>query len=332
MSIARVGILGAGAWGTALAQSTIRAGSSVVLWTRAEHLASTINQERENPRYLPGVALDAGIRATTDLAEVAACEALLLVVPAQHTRAITERLAHVLRPDCPLVICAKGVEQGTRQLMTELLSTSLPGRPLAVLSGPTFAAEVARGLPAAVTLACEESQLGEDLIAALGSRSLRPYYSNDPLGAQLGGAVKNVMAIACGIVTGRKLGDNARAALVTRGLAELMRLGRAMGANPATLMGLSGLGDLVLTCSAMQSRNYSLGVALGEGQTLESVLAERHTVAEGVYSTAAVVALAERHGIDMPIVAAADQVLNHGAEIDATIAALLARPFRSESH
>jgi glycerol-3-phosphate dehydrogenase (NAD(P)+) len=201
---------------------------------------------------------------------------------------------------------------------------------MAVLSGPTFAAEVARGLPTAVTLATREPELGADLVAALGSRGFRPYLSDDPVGAEVGGAVKNVVAIACGIVSGRRMGDNARAALITRGLAEIVRLGVAMGGRAETLMGLSGLGDLTLTCSAMQSRNYSLGVALGEGRALEEILAERNTVAEGVFSAAAVTALARRLAVDMPIAAAVDQVLNRGADLDETIQELLARPFRAE--
>ena len=207
----------------------------------------------------------------------------------------------------------------------------LPGQPLAVLSGPNFAKEIAAGLPAATTLAARDETLAQDLVAALGSRSFRPYASSDPVGAQVGGAVKNVIAIACGIVTGRRLGDNARAALITRGLAEVVRLGVALGARPETLMGLSGLGDLTLTCGAMQSRNYSLGVALGHGERIDAVLGARRSVAEGVFSAAAVAALAQRQGVEMPICAAVDRVVNAGADLDETIAGLLNRPFTSET-
>jgi glycerol-3-phosphate dehydrogenase (NAD(P)+) len=214
--------------------------------------------------------------------------------------------------------------------MTEVLAETLPDNPVAVLSGPTFAIEVARGLPSAVALACGDVKLGAELVTALGSRTFRPYLSGDPVGAEIGGAVKNVMAIACGIVMGRGLGDNARAALITRGLAEVARFALAKGGRSETLMGLSGLGDLTLTCSAMQSRNFSLGVALGQGRRLEDVLAERHSVAEGVYTSAALAGVAQLIGVDMPIVAAVDAVLNRGAEIDGTIQGLLARPFKAE--
>ncbi|MFQ5774299.1 MAG: NAD(P)H-dependent glycerol-3-phosphate dehydrogenase [Kiloniellaceae bacterium] len=327
----RIGIIGAGAWGTALAMALRRAGREVALWARDPSLAADIDARHENPAYLPDVALDPGIRASADPAEAANCEALLLVVPAQHLREVAGKLAPHVPAARPLVICAKGIEQGTGRLMSEVLAEALPGRPLAVLSGPTFAAEVARGLPTAVTLAAADAALGAALVAALGSRTFRPYLSGDPVGAQIGGAVKNVIAIACGVVAGRALGDNARAALITRGLAEVVRLGRAKGARTATLMGLSGLGDLTLTCTSMLSRNYSLGRALGEGARLEEILAARRSVAEGVFSAAAVVGLARRHGAEMPIAEAVDAILNRGAGIDETVAALLARPFTAET-
>ncbi len=326
----RIGVIGAGAWGTALALAARRAGREVVLWARDPELAREINARHENARYLPDVPLDAEIRATASLAEAAACDALLLVTPAQAQREIAGQLAPHLGPARPLVICSKGIERGTGLLMTEVLAEVLPGRAAAVLSGPTFALEVARGLPTAVTLAAEDAALGAVLVKALGSRSFRPYLSDDPLGAQIGGAVKNVIAIACGIVTGRGLGDNARAALITRGLAEVVRLGRARGARPETLMGLSGLGDLTLTCSSRLSRNYSLGVALGEGETLEALMAGRRSVAEGVFSAEATLALARKLGVEMPIAAGVDAILNQGAPIEAAIEALLARPFRVE--
>ncbi len=330
MTLERVGIIGAGSWGTALGQAAVRAGRQMLLWARDPALAETINRRHENPTYLPEIELDAALGATGDLGAAAQAEAVLLVTPAQHVRTMAKALGPHLSEGTPVVLCAKGIEQSTGAMMTEVLAEVLPGQPMAVLSGPTFAAEVARGQPAAVTLAADDPALGADLVVALGSRCFRPYLSDDPVGAEIGGAVKNVIAIACGIVAGRRLGDNARAALITRGLAEVVRLGIAKGGRAETLMGLSGLGDLTLTCSALQSRNYSLGFALGEGQRLGDVMAGRRTVAEGVFSAAAITALAGRLEVDMPIVAAVDAVLNQGAEIDATIQGLLARPFRAE--
>ncbi len=330
MIIQRIGIVGAGAWGTALGQTAVRAGRDVMLWARDPVLAKTIEAQHENPLYLPGVKLDPALHATGDLAEAAAADAVLLVTPAQHVRATAKALAPHLLPETCVVVCAKGIEQKSGALMTEVLAETLPDQPIAVLSGPTFAIEVARGQPTAVTLAATDAKLGAALVVGLGSRGFRPYLSNDPIGAEVGGAVKNVIAIACGIVAGRKMGDNARAALITRGLAEVVRLGLAKGGRAETLMGLSGLGDLTLTCSAMQSRNFSLGVLLGEGQKLEKILAGRRSVAEGVFSAAAVTALAERLAVEMPIANAVDAVLNQGAGIVETIEGLLARPFRAE--
>jgi glycerol-3-phosphate dehydrogenase (NAD(P)+) len=330
MTVQQIGIVGAGAWGTALGQAAVRAGRDVLLWARDPVLVETIEKRHENPLYLPGVALNPDLRATGELAAAAAADAVLLVTPAQHVRATAHALAPHLAAETCVVVCAKGIEQASGALMTEVLAEVLPGQPVAVLSGPTFAAEVARGQPTAVTLAATDAELGAALVAALGSRRFRPYLSNDPVGAEVGGAVKNVIAIACGIVAGRKMGDNTRAALITRGLAEVVRLGLAKGGRAETLMGLSGLGDLTLTCSAMQSRNFSLGAQLGEGRSLAEIMAERRTVAEGVFSAAAVTALAERLQVEMPIAAAADAVLNRGADIGETIEALLARPFRAE--
>ncbi len=328
--IRRIGVIGGGAWGTALAQAARRAGREVVLWAREDEVVAAINRDRVNPLYLPGVALEDGILATGELAEAAAADALLLVAPAQRLRAVSAALAPHLSESAPLVICSKGIETGTAALMTEVVAETLPDRPLAVLSGPTFADEVARGLPAAVTLACRDEALGARLVAALGSRRFRPYLTDDLVGAEIGGAVKNVLAIACGIVEGRRLGDNARAALITRGMAELLRLGRAKGGRAETLMGLSGLGDLVLTCTGKRSRNMSLGLALGEGARIDAVLGARRAVTEGVATAAAVAVLAERLGIEMPIASAVDRIVNHGASIDRAIEALLARPFKDE--
>lgn len=326
----RIGILGAGAWGTALAAAVTKAGRRALLWTRNPELAQEINGQHSNSVYLPRVTLEPSIRATAETSELKDSDALLLVVPAQHLRGIASGLDDLLPKDLPLVLCCKGIERNSGKLMTEVAAEALPGRPLAVLSGPTFATEVASGLPTAVTLASDKPELAAALAQSLGNRSFRPYLSNDPIGAEIGGAVKNVIAIACGIVQGRALGENARAALITRGLAEIVRLGLAKGGRSETLMGLSGFGDLTLTCTAVQSRNYALGLALGEGADFEDLMSVRLTVAEGVESAAAVTTLAKTLGIEMPISKAVNAILHQGADIDAVIGSLLARPFTTE--
>jgi glycerol-3-phosphate dehydrogenase (NAD(P)+) len=327
----QLAVIGAGAWGTALAETLRRAGRDVALWAREAEVAHAVNERHENPLFLPGIRLDEAIVATTELAvAVVAAEAILLVVPAQHLRGIAGALAAHVAPGTPLLICAKGIEERTLKLMSEVAAEMLPGAPCAVLSGPTFAVEVARGLPTAVTVAAADTAVAAAFLASIGTRSFRPYLSDDPVGAEIGGAVKNVLAIACGIVAGRRLGDNARAALITRGLAELVRLAVAKGGRPETLMGLSGLGDLVLTCTAMQSRNHSLGVALGEGRALAEIVAERRSIAEGVDTAASTAALAKRLAIEMPIVAAVDAILHRDGSIDDEIAAILSRPLRAE--
>jgi glycerol-3-phosphate dehydrogenase (NAD(P)+) len=326
----RIGVIGAGAWGTALAAVARRAGREVVVQAREADVVASINGDHVNARFLPDVPLDDGIKATSDGAEAVTADAVLLVAPAQHLRGVCADLADAWPAGTPAVICAKGIEQETCALLSEVVAEALPGVPLAVLSGPTFAAEVAREQPTAVTLACADADLGETLTIALATPRFRIYSAGDLVGAQMGGAVKNVLAIACGIVEGRRLGDNARAALITRGLAEIVRLAQAKGAKAETLMGLSGLGDLTLTCNAMQSRNFSLGHALGEGRGLDDVLGERESVAEGVFSASAVTALARRHGVEMPICDAVDGIINAGADIDATVAGLLARPLTAD--
>jgi glycerol-3-phosphate dehydrogenase (NAD(P)+) len=327
----RIGIIGAGAWGTALGLVALRAGREVTVWAREPEVAHVINAAHENPIFLPGIALDPALVATSDMAEAARCDALLLAVPAQFLRGVTRALSRHIAPEAPCAICAKGIERATGALLTEICAEFLSAARLAVLSGPTFAAEVARGLPAAVTIAAGDPTLARAFVAALGGRAFRPYAGDDPVGTQIGGAVKNVLAIACGIVEGRGLGENARAALITRGLAEMTRLALALGGRAETLMGLSGLGDLVLTCTGESSRNFSLGRALGEGAALDAVLGQRRSIAEGVETASAVVALAKRHAVEMPISDAVDAILHRGAAIDAAIAALLARPFRSEA-
>ena len=326
-----IGIIGGGAWGTALGLVALRAGRDPLLWAREAEVVASINDRHQNAVFLPGVPLDPRLRATGGLSAAATRDLLLLAAPAQHLRAIAGALAPHVKPGTPVIICAKGIEEHSGALLSEVVADNLPRATAALLSGPTFAAEVATGHPTAITLAATDPALGQRLAQALGSRTFRPYYTADVVGAQIGGAIKNVIAIACGIVMGRKLGDNARAALITRGLAEMARLALAKGGRAETLMGLSGLGDLTLTCTSVQSRNCSLGVALGEGKRLADILAERRSVAEGVTSAAAAAELAQRLGVDMPIVAAVDAILHRGAAIDAAIEGLLSRPFRSES-
>jgi glycerol-3-phosphate dehydrogenase (NAD(P)+) len=324
-------IIGAGAWGTALATVVQRAGNRATLWARDPAIADAINTRHENPVYLPGISLDPTIRATAEVAAaLSGAEAVLVVVPAQFLREVLTGFAPHLSQGLPLLLCAKGIETGSLKTMSELAAEIAPRRPVAVLSGPSFAAEVARDLPTAVTIASRDTTVAEPFAAALGGPRFRPYLSADPVGVEIGGAVKNVLAIACGIADGLGLGDNARAALITRGLAEMTRLGVAKGARAETFAGLSGLGDLVLTCGGAQSRNHALGVSLGRGESLAAALAGRRSVVEGVASAAAVAALAAKHSVEMPIVDAADAVLHRGMAIAPMIEGLLARPRRAE--
>jgi glycerol-3-phosphate dehydrogenase (NAD(P)+) len=325
--IGHIGVVGGGAWGTALACLARRADRRVTLWSRDPAVASAIARDRANPVYLPGATLDAGIEAASDLTALGNCDVVLLVCPAQAVREVAVRLTG----DAPVVICAKGIEASTGQLMPEVLADVLPGRPVAMLSGPSFAEEAMQGLPTAVSIATADPALGRTLAASLAAGAFRPYWTHDVLGVALGGAVKNVLAIAAGIVEGRGLGHNAAAALVTRGFAEMARLGQAMGAELETLTGLSGLGDLVLTCHGPLSRNRSLGAALGKGTPLAQYLRGRRQVIEGEATAPAVLARAARQKIEMPICAAVDAILHRGADLDEAIRALLARPLRREA-
>lgn len=328
--ISRIGIVGGGAWGTALAMTARRAGRAVTLWAREAEVVAEINRDHRNSTFLPGHALDPAIRASGALADLASSDTVLLVTPAQHTRAVSAELHAFLPAEAPVIVCAKGIETDTGALMPAAVQAAMPGRAVAMLSGPTFAEEVARGLPTAITLACADAERGRALAAALATATFRPYWSDDVVGAALGGAVKNVLAIACGIADGRRLGDNARAAVLTRGFAEMARLGLAMGAKIETMAGLAGLGDLTLTCNGPLSRNRSLGVAVGEGARASEFLSARSSVAEGFYTAPVVAKVAQRHGVEMPICTAVAQVLHHGADVEATIRALLARPLRGE--
>ena len=326
----RAGVIGGGAWGTALAQVCARAGLEAVLWAREPDVVEAINAAHENALFLPGVALDASIRATGDFADLSDSDLILAVPPAQHMRATLVAFAAHARAGLPVMLCAKGIEQGSLKLMTEVLAEAIPQATPAVLSGPSFAGEVARGLPTAVTLACSEEGCGRDLVKAIATPTFRPYLATDMVGAEAGGAVKNVLAIACGIVEGRGLGRSAHAALITRGFAELTRLAVALGGEAETVAGLCGLGDLVLTCSSPQSRNMSVGLALGGGETLDQALAGKLSVAEGVASAPAVRQLAARLGVDMPVSQAVAGILAGELGVGEAIAKLLSRPLREE--
>ena len=328
MAFERIAVLGAGSWGTALAHAALRAGRDVVLWSRDAKVAETMATTRANP-LLPNVAIDKKIFVTSSLADALKADAILAAVPAQSLRALATRIAPSLRAGTPVISCAKGIERGTRKFMTEIISEAAPDAIPAILSGPSFADDVARGLPTAVTLAAADEAIAADLAQALGSATFRPYHSTDLRGVEIGGAAKNVRAIATGIVSGRGLGASAAAALVTRGFAELVRFGRKLGARPETLTGLSGLGDLVLTCSSPQSRNYSLGLSLGKGLSAEE--ARKSTkLAEGAFTASVLAEMAADHGVDMPITAAIAAVLDGAMSVDEAIGSLMTRPFRAE--
>ncbi len=325
-----IGVIGAGAWGTALAQTAALAGRDVTLWAHEDTVADSINSGHVNSVYLPYVILHARVMATANMADLGGCGAILAVAPAQHLRGVLRQFAPYATEAMPILLCAKGIEQSSLKLMTEVLAEEIPSALPAVLSGPSFAIDVARGLPTAVTLAATYKSLGHALMDAIGTPRFRPYWSGDLIGAEMGGAVKNVLAIACGIVEGRELGKSAHAALISRGFAEMTRLAVAMGAERETLTGLCGLGDLVLTCSSPQSRNMSCGMALGRGESLDSVLSARKAVTEGVTSAPAITALAEKHGVDMPICEAVNAILSGKISVDAAMDQLLSRPFTVE--
>lgn len=322
----KIGVIGGGAWGTALAQVAAADGSAVLLWAREAEVVAAIRATRENALFLPGAPLSPAIQPTTSLDDLAGCEALLVVAPAQHVRRVLTDA-----PRVPiLVLCAKGIEAESDALLSDVAAEVAPDAHVAVLSGPTFAAEVARGLPTAVTLACAEPEVGRRLAARLAGPRFRPYASNDVIGAEIGGAVKNVLAIACGVIAGLGLGENARAALIARGFAEMLRYGLARGGRAETLSGLSGLGDLVLTCSSTASRNFSLGKGLGEGRSAGELLADRRTVAEGAFTAPVLHASALARGVDMPVVATVAALLDGTIDARHAVDALMTRPLKDE--
>lgn len=325
-----IGIIGGGAFGTALGCAAVRAGREVLLWARDRDIVAAINGDHENPHYLPGIALPKALRATDDIALAAACDALILAVPAQFLRQVAGQLPVSAQAGTPVIICAKGIENSTLKLMNEVAAAILPDAPLAALSGPSFAAEVARGLPTAVTLATADAEIGAGLARALGTAVFRPYLTDDVIGVEVCGAMKNVIAIACGIAEGHGYGDSARAALMTRGLAEITRLAIAMGGQPQTMLGLAGVGDLALTCNSRQSRNFTLGYRLGQGQKLAAIFAGSRSVFEGAHTVHAAAQLAAREQVEMPICAAVSAILEGREGVEDAIAELLSRPFVRE--
>lgn len=322
----KAGVIGAGAWGTALAQLLASDGQPVALWALEPDVVDAINRTHENPLYLANIPLSPSIAATGSMADLSDCDLLLVVSPAQHLRSVVAQAP----AGVPLVLCSKGIEAGTSLLMSQVAQEAQPTSPIAVLSGPTFAHEVAKGLPTAITLACEDRELGQRLAARIARPAFRPYLSDDVIGAEIGGAVKNVLAIACGVAEGAGLGLNARAALISRGFAEMTRFGLARGARAETLGGLSGLGDLVLTCSSTNSRNFSLGKGLGEGGSATDLLSNRRTVAEGAHTAPVLRDAARAAGVEMPVVEAVCALLTEAAPLAKVIDALLARPLRPE--
>lgn len=326
----RIGVAGAGAWGTALAVCALAAGRDVRVWAREPEIAAALNAGEGNPVFLPGLALPA-LPASTDMAALAGCDAILAVAPAQHLRSALRSLAPHLAPGTPVALCAKGIERGTLKLMTDVLKEELPDASPAVLSGPSFASDVARGLPTAVTLACPDRTTGETWIRSIGRPHFRPYWSDDLIGAEAGGAVKNVLAIACGVSEGMGLGRSAHAALIARGFAEMTRLGLALGGRAETLAGLCGLGDLVLTCSSPQSRNMSFGMEIAKGGKPADILKTRSAVTEGAETAPAVVALARKLGVDLPICETVLALIEGRASLSEAMDRLLARPFKGET-
>jgi len=327
MTIQTISVLGGGAWGTALALTCARVGRDVTLWEHDASNADSLEKKRES-RFLPGVKLDDKIKVTRDLGQTAASDAILLVVPAQVVRSVLKALGPSLKERTPLIACAKGIEDGTRKFMSDIIAECAPKAVPAILSGPSFAADVARGLPTAVTLAAIDADTAGALAQAIGSSTFRPYHSTDLRGVEIGGATKNVYAIAAGIVAGRGLGASAAAALTTRGFAELVRFGKAYGARPETMMGLSGLGDLILTCSTPQSRNFSFGIALSKGETPDA--AAHGKLAEGAFTAPVLLEMAQARKVEMPIAAAVAIVLAKKMSVDEAIGSLLARPIKAE--
>ncbi len=326
----KISVIGAGAWGTALAQTYAKAGHQVTLWVREESLAQTMIESNRNASYLPDIDLDPRLAMTTDITVAVQADVILNVVPAQYIRQNLKLLAPLLRDKQPVVICAKGIEIASHSLLSDVFAEECPKAKLAFLTGPNFAGEIASGLPSASTLACADAEVGGYLQEALTAKNLRLYLTSDIIGAQVAGAIKNVIAIACGIASGLGLGESARAALVTRGLAEMSRLTVALGGDRTTLMGQCGVGDMMLTCSSMKSRNFSCGVALAQGQTMDQIVASRNSVTEGISTAKAAIYLMDQYKVDMPIVRNVYACLYEGLSVQDAVTAILNRPARME--
>lgn len=327
----RISIIGAGAWGTALALTAFRAGSQVTLWSISLDEVETINQRHENVYRLPGIALDSSLHATTDPEETSKADMVILAPPAQYMRSVCETFRFILPAHVPLIIASKGIENESSLLMSQVIQEYFPRNPILVLSGPSFASDVAKKFPTAVALAADDLALSQRIANLLSSQYFRLYASKDIIGTQIGGACKNIIAIACGIIEGRELGDNARAALVTRGLAEITRLGCAMGGQLETFLGLSGVGDIMLTSLSAQSRNKSFGLAVGRGTSLDELLINKKTLTEGVHTISGAVSLAEKYRVNMPITFAMNDLLNGGGAVETLIENLLTRPLTAEA-
>jgi len=324
------GVIGGGAWGTALAQALAAAGRDVTIWAFEKDCVDAINSKHENTLYLPGVKLNTAIKATSDFADFSGVDAVLAVPPAQHMRGTLKAFAPYAKDGLPIVLCSKGIEHNSLKFMAGVLQDEIPTARAAVLAGPSFAIDVANGLPAAVTLACKDADLGEALGNAIASPAFRPYLVTDIIGAEVGGAVKNVLAIACGLVLGKAMGKSAHAAVIARGFREMTRLGEALGAQGETLTGLCGLGDLVLTCSSELSRNMSCGLALGQGKSLDEIMGARSAVTEGVATAPALKTLAADLAVDMPICVAMADILSGDIDVDKAVSRLLSRDLKSE--
>ena len=327
----KVGIIGAGAWGSALAIAVARAGREVLLRAHESDVVEFINNKQINPEFLPGITFPDSVRSTSSLSETVNQDIVLLVTPAQFVREIIMATKNQFGRETKLILCSKGIEQKSGKLLSEVIEDIVPEIPVAILSGPTFAHEVARGLPAAVTIDSKNLDTAKKLVNEFGTPSFRPYASNDIIGAQIGGAVKNVIAIACGIAKGKNFGENARAAIISRGLSEMVRFGIALKADPSTLMGLSGLGDLTLTCTSESSRNYSVGLKLGRGVKVNEILANQKSVAEGIYTAKAICIRGKELGVELPICSGVNEILHNKANIDKTVSQILSRPLRSET-
>ncbi|MEM6812032.1 MAG: NAD(P)H-dependent glycerol-3-phosphate dehydrogenase [Pseudomonadota bacterium] len=326
----KIGIIGAGAWGTALAQNLSNSGLDVMLWAREEDVANSINTEHKNNLFLKDLPLNESIKASHNKDDLSGCDLYILMTPAQHLRSIIDDFANIIK-DNPFVIGSKGIEIETGSLLSDVVLEKLPDAIFGFMSGPTFAGEIAKGLPCAITLAMNNREVGKEIVKSIGSRTLRTYLSNDIIGVQIGGSVKNVIAIACGVIEGRGMGESARCALVTRGLAEMARLAKALGAEKETLMGMCGIGDLMLTCSSMQSRNFSFGYELGQGKSVEEILSERQAVTEGVHTAKALYTIAQNNAVDMPISNAVYEFITEDVKIDEIFSRLLDRPLREEN-